>query len=122
MPTNPFARLAYTLMIAGGLFGVTTAAQAHPKVVRADPAADAALVASPKAITIEFNETLMGRFSNFKLATTAGAAVPVTTRADGKSLTGALATPLRAGAYRVSWRAAGADGHPMQGSYDFRVR
>lgn len=95
---------------------------AHPKLVSANPAASGAPVAAPAAIAVEFSEPLMTRFSTLTLTTAAGQAVPVRAAADGKRLRATPARPLAPGRYRVQWRAAGADGHPVKGGYDFRVR
>lgn len=115
-------RLAVMLTVVTAALLPATAVQAHPKVVRSDPSSNAALPVAPKQIRIEFNERLMARFSSFKLAAVGRDAVPVTSKAEGRILVGAISAPLRSGGYRVTWRAAGADGHPMQGTFDFRVR
>jgi methionine-rich copper-binding protein CopC len=41
---------------------------------------------------------------------------------DGKTLVATVAAPLPAGAYRVTWAIAAADGHRMTGDYSFTVR
>ena len=41
---------------------------------------------------------------------------------DGKTISGAPARPLAAGAYVVNWRVASPDGHRMTGSTNFSVR
>jgi copper transport protein len=41
---------------------------------------------------------------------------------EGREYLLVLAAPLEAGTYTVQWRTAGADGHPLQGSWSFVVR
>ena len=63
-------------------------------------------------------------FSGFDLVNAAGDTIPVRTRVseDGKTISGAPARPLSAGAYVVNWRVASSDGHRMTGSTNFSVR
>lgn len=105
---------ASTLMFASG-------AQAHAHLVKADPAENAA-VAPLKAIHLEFSEKLEPKFSGVTLMKADGAAVPVTSKAGGKAIDGALQTPLAPGGYMVMWRVVSADGHKMTGQYNFTVR
>ncbi len=99
-------------------------AAAHTHLVRSTPAANATLHTGPRTITLTFNERLVAAFSKFELAMPQhGMAVPVTTAlsADSKAIVGTLAHPLGKGAYRVTWTAAGADGHKMTGTLTFTV-
>lgn len=98
-------------------------ALAHAKLVRAEPAANAAS-APPRQLVLHFNEKVTPRFSGVELATSGGAFVKVATSVgkDGLTLIAVPAKPLAAGAYKVTWHAVTADAHRMQGSYSFTVR
>jgi methionine-rich copper-binding protein CopC len=104
------------------LLGLAGQAQAHAHLVKAEPAVDA-MGAAPKEIVLHFNETLVAGFSGFELTGPNGAKIALTIRpgADGVSLIGAPAAPLKPGAYRVTWHAVTADTHRMQGAYGFMV-
>lgn len=114
--------------LAGGLaaaaltFAASQAA-AHAHLVSSNPA-PAAIVAAPKAITLNFSATLEPKFSGFDLTTRGGAKVPVTTTVleDRKTLVGTPRQPLAAGAYKLTWHAVAKDGHRMQGDFAFTVR
>ena len=107
---------ATTLAIAGPAF-------AHAELVRSNPAANAT-VGSPRTITLTFNERVVPAFSKFELTMPAHRMdIPVTTTVsrDGKRIVGTVGSRLMKGSYRVSWTAAGSDGHKMTGSYSFKV-
>ncbi len=110
-------------MIAGvmaGLLSVNAPAWAHARRVSAMPAADST-GAAPKDITLTFNEAI--KLINCKMTgadgkDVAGVGAPA---ADGKSLKIPVTGTLAAGKYTVSYRIAGDDGHPMDGTYTFTV-
>ena len=114
------------LVSFGAALAVTLAvpAAAHTHLVQSTPAANATLHTGPRTITLTFNERLVAAFSKFEVTMPVhGMDVPVTTAlsSDGKRIVGTLAQPLGKGAYRVSWTAAGADGHKMTGTLNFTV-
>lgn len=114
MVTAGAAVAATALMFASG-------AQAHAHLVKANPAENATVTA-PQVIHLEFSEKLEPKFSAVALMKADGAAVPLTSKADGKTIDGALTTPLARGGYMVMWRVLSADGHKMKGQYNFTVR
>jgi methionine-rich copper-binding protein CopC len=108
---------AVALAVAGPAF-------AHTELVRANPAANATVTTSLRTITLTFNERVVPTFSKFELTMPAHRMnIPVTTAVsrDGKRIVGTVRSRLMKGSYRVSWTAAGSDGHRMTGSYSFRV-
>lgn len=111
-----------TLCSAAALWA--TQAQAHARLVSANPA-PSSTVAAPKAIHLEFSEEIAKKFSSFKLTDTAGNAMAVMTMEaqDGKALEAMPNTALSPGVYTVSWIAVSTDdGHKMTGSYSFTVK
>jgi methionine-rich copper-binding protein CopC len=115
----------FGLLVLGGAAALTAAgpALAHTRLVSSTPAAHAK-VDAPRSITLTFNERLVPSFSKFALSMPAhDMDVPVQTAVsrDGKQIVGTLNAPLMKGAYRISWTAAGADGHKMTGTLDFEV-
>ena len=108
---------------AAAALAVAGPALAHTRLVSSSPAANAKVTA-PHTITLTFNERLVPAFSKFELSMPAhGMAVPVETTVsrDGKQIVGTVSGALAKGAYRVSWTAAGADGHKMTGTVNFQV-
>jgi methionine-rich copper-binding protein CopC len=111
-------------LVAGSV--VATAALAHPKLVKSDPAANAVVSAGPKELRLSFNEELVPKFSSADVKDQKGQKVEVGTAAadptDKKQLVVPLTKPLAAGTYKVDWHAVAADTHRVQGSYSFTVK
>jgi len=99
-------------------------AQAHARLVSADPAPDSS-VASPKTISLKFNEAIAKNFSNFKITDGSGKAIGLMQMdaKDGQSLTAMPNGSLPPGHYTVSCTAVSSDdGHKMTGTYSFTVK
>jgi methionine-rich copper-binding protein CopC len=99
------------------------AAQAHPRLVAANPAAGAR-VAAPGELRLKFSEPLIGRYSQLSLANAAGQPVALgssTLSPDRKQLAASVRSRLAPGAYRVSWKAVSIDTHRVQAGYSFTV-
>jgi methionine-rich copper-binding protein CopC len=102
-----------------------TAANAHPKLVKSSPAANAAIDDSPKELRLSFNEELVAKFSGVEVKTSRGRrsmSAPAPDSADKKQLVVPVPTPLAEGAYEVEWHAVAADTHRIHGSYSFTVK
>lgn len=121
--------MTHKLFGVAGLIGsaallATSPAWAHAHLVSSNPAANAT-VAAPKTITLTFSEKLVPAFSKFDLVLPEHGgmkvAVKTTVSKDGKRITGTPAAALSAGAYKVVWTAASADGHKMNGEVAFKV-
>lgn len=98
-------------------------AEAHAKLVTADPAPNAT-VASPKMIHLEFSEEIAQKLSSFTLTDTDGNPVAMMTMKakDAKTLEAMPNMTLSPGVYTVSWTAVSTDdGHKMTGSYSFTI-
>lgn len=103
-----------------------TAANAHPKLVKSSPAANAAIDDSPKELRLSFNEELVAKFSGVEVKNQKGQKIEVgpaaPDSADKKQLVVPVPTPLAEGAYEVEWHAVAADTHRIHGSYSFTVK
>lgn len=108
-----------------------TAASAHPKLMKAMPAAGAS-VNAPTSIELQFNEAVVDRFSGIAVEMTKMPGMKMTApmkiatastvvAGDGKRLTTTFAKPLAKGVYKVGWHAVAADTHRVEGSYSFTV-
>ncbi len=114
-----------TLTLIGSTLAATTA-DAHPKLVKSEPAANAIVRASPKEVRLSFNEDLVPKFSGIELKDKKGQKVEIGAAAadplDKKRLVIPLSKPLAEGAYKVTWHAVAADTHRVQGNYSFTVK
>ena len=97
----------------------------HNRLVKAEPAVDTTVAKSPAQIRLWFKEPVEPSVSSIKLADLAGKTVSLgDTKAtdDRTSIAAQVPTPLEAGAYTVTWKTAGRDGHVIRGSFGFTVR
>src|SRR5713226_3244023 len=104
---------------------LATAANAHPKLVSAAPAADVSNKVSPTEIKLNFSEGVIAKFSGLELKDEAGktiaTGVPVNDSKDPKQLVVPLPAPLKAGRYTVTWHAVSEDTHRVKGEYSFGI-
>ncbi|WP_406045875.1 copper resistance protein CopC [Micromonospora sp. NBC_00898] len=122
-PSRPAARIAGAVLAAVmALLISATPAWAHNSLRAATPAQDARLTAPPTEITLEFVQRLDPTFTTIVLTDPARRKVPTGAPAvDGVNGAVAIAQPLGNGTYTVAYRVVSADGHPVQGSYQFTV-
>jgi methionine-rich copper-binding protein CopC len=122
------------LLIPAALLAIAlpAAAQARVALVSSSPAANATL-ARPVKMTLSFSERLDAASSGADLVMTAmpGMAdhppMPIkgfktSIAPDDKTLLLTLPRPLPAGSYDLTWHAAGADRHRVEGRFSFKVR
>jgi hypothetical protein len=129
--SRPPIKLA-TFALALGTLALATAAEAHPRLVAASPAANST-IASTNELKLTFSEALVAQFSGMNVLMTDMPGMKMTSpmsvgvvsskvAADGKTLVGTLKTPLPAGTYTLGWHAVTADTHRVEGSYSFTVK
>ncbi len=119
-PIGPLSALLAALF----LLLAPAPASAHLHLTGSAPAADDSLRAAPAEIRLSFTERVELRFSDISLVGPLGEVrtgeifVPV----DSPSVLAVrVLGGLGAGEYTVHWRAASADGHPMEGEYRFTI-
>jgi methionine-rich copper-binding protein CopC len=96
-------------------------AWAHAELLSADPAPGTTLSASPAAIRLTFDEPLVAGSGVVLYAGTFNPVAGLTSTLDGATLHTTLAAPLAPDTYTVQWTAITADGHAVDGSYQFAV-
>ncbi|MFT4298126.1 MAG: copper resistance protein CopC [Aeromicrobium sp.] len=109
-------------LIALCVIGSATPAAAHAGIVSTDPDKRSSLPALPEQVSMTFNEE-MNRPSYVTVTAPDGSLI-----AEGESEVRGpvLVQPLTddpglAGTYRVDYRAVSADGHPVEGAFEFEV-
>jgi len=117
------------LLTIATLFTALTAsgsALAHAHLKHQYPAADAAVTASPQAITLNFSEGVEANFSGLTLTGPQQAAVKTGTakrnEKDEKQLIVPVEEALKPGDYQVDWHVVSVDGHKTKGNYHFSVK
>ena len=126
--TNRFRATLFAIAV----LATSNAALAHTHLVASAPVANAS-VAKPTKILLSFNEKVVPTFSGANVVMTGmpGMAnhqpmklsgLKSNWSADGKTLTLVAGRAFPIGTYQVTWHAAGADTHRMQGSFSFSVK
>jgi copper resistance protein C len=121
---------AKAVILAAGLLSAVAATAAatdaafHFALSRSVPAADAS-VASPDEVRLWFSQVAQPGSVAIRLIAPGGDAVrtsdPIRDEDDGRIYHVDVATRLPAGAYTVSWRGIGDDGHVVRGDFRFSV-
>ena len=100
------------------------AASAHPRLLKATPAADSRSAEAPRQVALTFNESLdltltrvtlhhgemAIRLEAFQFA-----------QGDDKTVTASIVGSLAPGRYTVRWQVSGDDDHPVRGTFTFEV-
>jgi methionine-rich copper-binding protein CopC len=101
-------------------------ADAHPQLKAAGPAPGSVVTASPKALRIQFNETIEIKFSGIEVTNEKGEKQPVGTATNAPNDKAQMIVPvtgeLKPGKYTVAWHAVGDDTHHVDGKYNFEVK
>jgi putative copper export protein/methionine-rich copper-binding protein CopC len=119
------ARVALALLLAAAAAAWPEPAEAHQRLLRAEPDRDAVVEAPPSELRLEFLEAVELAFTRITLTGASGAIVlPGELRVTG-SPASVLVVPLPhhlpAGTYTVEWATASRDGHPVRGTYTFTI-
>ena len=116
--------LAAALLTAVGTTATAAATAFHFALSRSAPAADAT-VPSPSEVRLWFTQVAQPGSVAIRLINPGGDAVPTSEptpdEGDGRVYHVDVAQKLPAGAYTVSWRGIGDDGHVVRGELGFSV-
>lgn len=97
----------------------------HAELKSSLPSAGAHLGIVPRELRLTFTEAPELGFSTVSLAGPGGIAIPLgsvrVASASPMTLVVAIPGAVAAGTYTVKWKIAGADGHPVDGQFDFTV-
>ena len=120
----------FSVTAAAILLATAGAANAHPKLVSATPAANAT-VAKPARLMLRFSEKLLSKFTGADLMMTGmngmkhapmKVASTATIGTDGRTLVIVPSSPLGAGTYSVAWYVVSSDTHRVTGNHAFAVK
>jgi methionine-rich copper-binding protein CopC len=120
---RPISRL-FVLAIAIALATPLSAAHAHPRLLKAAPAADSKTAEAPRQLALTFSESLdlaLTRVTLHHGDSTLRLDALRLAADDDKTVVAALSTALAPGLYTVRWMVTGDDGHPVRGSFSFEV-
>ena len=106
------------------MLGFPVVAPFHTELKSSSPAKDEVLRTAPREIRLTYTARPELALSDIKVASTAGAAVEMGKVARGKDSLTIVAPVLGAmpdGAYIITWRTAGKDGHVIRGRIPFSI-
>lgn len=103
---------------------VAVPSAAHFTVSKSTPSNNQKLTASPARVQIWYSQVPAAGVSQVKLLAADKSEVPLgktVVDKESKSMYADVTSPLKPGAYVVSWRAAGDDGHVLTGEIKFTL-
>ena len=107
------------------VLGLAGTAYAHLALESSEPAKGDLLTVAPRELRLTFTEEVERAVARILLLGPEGGQValsPLRTPADSPMvLVAAIRAPLTAGIHTVEWRVAGADGHPVRGTFSFEI-
>lgn len=97
--------------------------EAHMKLAKSAPAANATLNSKPAQLQVWFTQAPDPAVSKLELSGPSGAVTLAAVQpAADKSLTAAIEGAMTDGVYTVRWQSAGDDGHIQKGEFTFTLR
>lgn len=114
--------LAMTAALAPAAAAVVAApaAQAHSTLVGTTPEQGATVDEAPKSVEIVFNEEISSEFATLTVMSDGEDVAEGDPEVEGDTISVSVPS-LDAGTYTVGYRVVSADGHPVQGSWEFTV-
>ncbi len=125
---TPHIKLNLTLLVgifALGLLSMPPAG-AHSSIVSSSPASDETLMSLPNRVQITFDEPLMvmgsAKTNVLQVLDTKGEQIDTgNSTTSGSVLSVDITDQGQTGTFTVSFRVVSSDGHPAEGSYNFKV-
>jgi methionine-rich copper-binding protein CopC len=118
------SRRALALLLTLTLATPLSAARAHPRLLKATPAADSRSAEAPRQVALTFNESLDLALTRVTLLHNGNTVRTDSLRLavdDDKTIIASVSTPMAPGRYTVRWQVTGDDGHPVRGEFSFEV-
>ncbi|MCF1282116.1 copper resistance protein CopC [Acinetobacter pittii] len=110
------------VLVGATMVVAASSAFAHVKLESATPAINASVASQPQNITLNFGEEVM--LMNVKLHDAQRKDIPLNYKIthDMKKSFEVAVPKLKKGKYTVVWTTMGADGHNMNGEYNFTLK
>ena len=116
------SKYTFLAVVAGLMLGVSALVQAHAKLEKTEPAANATVTSVPPHVQLFFSEALDMAVTKLAIKGPSAKVKLVGTHAMGKSLMAAIEGEMTDGVYTVEWSTAGDDGHPQKGEFTFTLK
>jgi methionine-rich copper-binding protein CopC len=120
-PRGTAALLACGLALLSVVWAGTGAAAAHAELVSSTPEAGARLGSPPSEVVLRFSDPMVRLGAQVQVSGPDGPVTSGDPEISGTTVRQALYPAAPVGRYRVLWRATSRDGHPVSGTFGFRV-
>ena len=116
-------RLALLTVLSASAALAALPSAKHATLVSSEPAANSRLASPPTQVRLVFSEPIEGKLAKVTLVPATGAPIALRAGGDPRDVHAVIAPvdALSAGSYKVEWRVVSADGHPVDGSFNFTV-
>jgi methionine-rich copper-binding protein CopC len=123
LPSRRLLATAAAVLLSVSAFSLLAAqpASAHAKLEETSPPDGRTLDSPPSAVSLTFNEPMLNFGVTVRVTGPNGSVTDGKATIKGAVVTQALNAGLPSGAYKVQWRVASKDGHPISGASTFRV-
>jgi methionine-rich copper-binding protein CopC len=115
-------RSVFGVLVAVAMVIGAATLQAHMKLEKSEPAANAVVAGPPPHVQVFFSEAPDLKVSKLEIKGPSDKAKLVKLHVMDKSLMAMVEGEMPDGTYTVSWQAAGKDGHIQKGDYTFTVK
>lgn len=118
-------RFLLTSAVAAGFLAMAGDLSAHGVLQSSAPSNGAHLDSAPRQLRLTFTEAPQLALARVQLTGPDGRAVSLGTlslaQESGRTIVAPITAGLQPGSYTVAWQVAGADGHPVRGTFKFVV-
>jgi hypothetical protein len=104
---------------------ISTVAEAHAFLLKADPMVGSTLSKAPSTVRLEFSEAVELAFSGVEMADGSGAGVPLKGQRFGDAAHKVIVADLPAlssGIYHLKWHVVSVDTHRTDGDFSFTLK
>ncbi len=116
------SKCAFAVAVTGLMLGVSGLVQAHAKLEKTAPAANATVTTAPPNVQLFFSEAPDAAVSKLEIKGPSDKVKLVQTHVMGKSLMAVVEGEMADGVYTVLWSTTGDDGHPQKGEFKFTLK
>jgi methionine-rich copper-binding protein CopC len=113
--------LAGVLGLLAVVWAGTGAAAAHAELISSTPEAGARLGSPPSEVVLRFSDPMVRLGARVQVSGPDGPVTSGVPEISGTTVRQALYPAAPVGRYRVLWRVTSRDGHPVSGTFGFRV-
>ena len=123
---NPWiSRTSLVVALAASALGAS-ALVPHTHLVKSEPGKDSTVAVAPKEVKLFFSEAVKTSVAGVRLLASDSSVVATGALKTGEGKPAPIVAPitgaLKPGKYRVMWRVAGDDGHPISGDFVFTLK